>query len=1152
VVATLPTAGFAAGDRVDAGARAAGADESWLRDMHARIDRPRHDASAPPATVPLLTSPSWTAESDQAQALFGYSVLTAGDVNGDGFSDVIVGSPGYGSGAGRAWVFLGSSTGLSPTALWTADGDQAGAGFGTSVGTAGDVNGDGYADVVIGAPGYSFDQTGEGRAFVYLGSSGGLSLSPAWMADGEQELAAFGCSVGTAGDVNGDGYADIIVGAGRFDSGEVDTGRAYVYGGSADGLSAGPVWTGEGDQIGSLFGSSVGTAGDVNADGYADIIVGSPGHDYTQADEGRACVYRGSPGGLSTYAYWTADGNQQGARFGGSVATAGDVNGDGFSDVLVGADGYDNGEADEGRAFLYEGSFSGLATSPAWTAEGNQVSAGFGVSVATAGDVNGDGYADVIVGASSYDNGQTDEGRAFVYLGSRSGLAASAIATVESNQASAHFGSSVGTAGDVNGDGLSDFIVGAKNFDGGQINGGRAYVYHGVAGVLAATPSWTAIGDQAYATFGTSVATAGDVNGDGYSDVIVGAPMYDNEYYTEGRAYVYLGSSGGLSTEPSWIVEGDEPGAYLGTCVATAGDVNGDGFSDVIVSAYRASHGQDQEGLVYAYLGSPSGLSTTPAWMGESDQAGAWYGFSAATAGDVNGDGYSDVIVGAAIYDTTQPDAGRVYVYFGSANGLSATADWTKDCQQAYAKFGVFVGTAGDVNGDGYSDIIVGAYQYDNGSTDEGRAFVYLGSADGVSADPVWTAESNQADAWFGYPVRTAGDVNGDGYSDIIVGAQWYTNDHLREGRAYAYYGSPTGLSANPSWMAEGNQALAAFGVSVATAGDVNNDGYSDVIIGAQHYDNPESDEGRAYVYLGSPTGLAASPAWTTESNQADALLGYSANTAGDVNGDGFSDVIVGTYYYDNGSQTDVGRADVYCGNAGGGLHRLPGQTRADGSTPIWPMGMSDALGEFSLRAVGRTPLGRGAVRLQYEMKPFGTPFDGSGLVTGSALDSGSPRRDGSLVRLLQPVTGLALNTLFHWRLRTVSNSPLFPQSPWFTLPYNSVTEADIRTIRVISDAPEGPDPGSGLLMVRSSPNPFGASTSLDYAVPERGRVMLGIYDAAGREVVILVDRDEEPGLRTVQWDGVDSRGVRAPAGVYFGRLRAGGRERASKIVLSR
>ena len=265
-----------------------------------------------------------------------------------------------------------------------------------------------------------------------------------------------------------------------------------------------------------------------------------------------------------------------------------------------------------------------------------------------------------------------------------------------------------------------------------------------------------------------------------------------------------------------------------------------------------------------------------------------------ATAGDVNGDGYSDAIVGAFGYDNGQPYEGRVYVFHGSAAGLELLPAWTAEGNQQYAAYGVSAGTAGDVNGDGYSDIVVGADHYDSGQLNEGRAYVYLGSATGLATGPAWTGECDQDEAWFGASVGTAGDVNGDGYSDVIVGADGYNNGQTDEGRAYLYHGSPTGLDAVPDWMAEGDQAEAYFGHSVGTAGDVNGDGYSDVIVSAWYYDNGQADEGQVYVYHGSAVGLATDPAWTAESDQAAAWFGTSVGTAGDVNGDGYSDVIVG------------------------------------------------------------------------------------------------------------------------------------------------------------------------------------------------------------------------------------------------------------------
>ncbi len=154
---------------------------------------------------------------------------------------------------------------------------------------------------------------------------------------------------------------------------------------------------------------------------------------------------------------------------------------------------------------------------------------------------------------------------------------------------------------------------------------------------------------------------------------------------------------------------------------------------------------------------------------------------------------------------------------------------------------------------------------------------------DPLSSTENWTAESNQAGAQFAYSVSTAGDVNGDGYSDIIIGAYGYDNGEDNEGRAFVYYGSSTGLSTTADWTAEGNQVDAFFGYSVSTAGDVNGDGYSDIIIGAYFYDNGETNEGVAFVYHGSSTGLSSTADWNAQSNQGGAHLGYSVSTAGDV-----------------------------------------------------------------------------------------------------------------------------------------------------------------------------------------------------------------------------------------------------------------------------
>jgi hypothetical protein len=300
-------------------------------------------------------------------------------------------------------------------------------------------------------------------------------------------------------------------------------------------------------------------------------------------------------------------------------------------------------------------------------------------------------------------------------------------------------------------------------------------------------------------------------------------------------------------------------------------------------------------------------------WTFESDQGGALLGFAVNTAGDVNADGYDDVIVGSRRYSNTLYREGRVYLFYGSANGLTTTVQWVQDGGNEGAGFGGAVASAGDVNGDGFDDVIIGASYHSNGQNDEGRAYVYLGSSAGLSTTAVWTQEIDVADAWYGYSVNSAGDVNTDGYDDVIVGACLYTNGETQEGAAYVYLGSATGPSATADWSVEADQAYAQMGCGtpVSGVGDVNGDGYDDVLVGAQNYTNGESGEGQVYLYFGSDTGLSVTPDWTVESNSIDAAFGWAVDAAGDVDGDGYADFLIGADEHDVGALDRAGRTMV-------------------------------------------------------------------------------------------------------------------------------------------------------------------------------------------------------------------------------------------------
>ncbi|MCZ7582581.1 MAG: integrin alpha [Deltaproteobacteria bacterium] len=411
--------------------------------------------------------------------------------------------------------------------------------------------------------------------------------------------------------------------------------------------------------------------------------------------------------------------------------------------------------------------------------------------------MNADGYDDVVVGARFYDNGQNEEGRAYVFLGNAAGVQSSPVWTAESDQVSAYFGYCVSGAGDVNGDGYDDVIVGAHTYDNGQNDEGRAYVFLGQSSGVQSSPIWTGESDQADAQFGISVSGAGDVNGDGYDDVIVGASLYDNSTNNEGRAYVFLGQASGVQASATWTADGAQTNDQFGSSVSAAGDVNGDGYDDVIVGAKRYDNGQNDEGGAYVFLGLASGVQSSPAWTAESDQASAFFGWAVSDAGDVDADGYDDVVVGAALYDNGQNDEGRAYLFLGQAAGVQSSPAWIAEGDQAYAYFGFSVSGAGDVNGDGYDDVIVGSFLYDNGEANEGRAYLFFGQATVVQADlqstAVWTAESDQNSAFFSRSVSGAGDVNNDGYDDVIVGSDHYDNDQNNEGRAYVFHGlAPT------------------------------------------------------------------------------------------------------------------------------------------------------------------------------------------------------------------------------------------------------------------------------------------------------------------------------------------------------------------------
>lgn len=419
---------------------------------------------------------------------------------------------------------------------------------------AADFDNDGDSELVVGAPKY---RVGVGRVYTYVRreADGGVTAPTSTLEAPAVGSGSFGASLATAGDVDGDGYVDLVVGAYALGA----RGAAYLYRGSPDGVSSHPSTTLSNAAAPPNFGWAVAGVGDVNRDGYGDVAVGATGDD---GDVGRVSLFLGSSTGLRA----TPDADISipmlvDARFGHCLAPLGDIDDDGFDDFAVGAPGF---EAATGRAFIVRGR-GDVTRIPLPESVRAPAGGSFGHSIANLGDVDGDGRVDLGVGAPGIltKTGWSGAGHAYVFLGGPSGFGATPATTLGTTEVDTAFGLSMSGGADLDGDGRSDIAVGAPSRNGSR---GAVYVYESVA-LTMPTATRTLSGDGAdSAAAGQCVAMPGDFTGDGTGDLVISLP--GSRSYT-GRVQLLPGTRAGATPVGGLDLYGpDGGGGFFGWSIA--------------------------------------------------------------------------------------------------------------------------------------------------------------------------------------------------------------------------------------------------------------------------------------------------------------------------------------------------------------------------------------------------------------------------------------------------------------------------------------------------------------------------------------------------------------------------------------------------------
>lgn len=843
---------------------------------------------------------------------------------------------------------------------------------------AGDINGDGFEDLVI------IDSTKFYMVFGRFEFSSTVDLSQLNGQTGLiVETSKSLISVAKGGDLNGDGYDDVLFlyytcfqqcynrNSGTYYccgttgySGYSNS--VFVLYGQASFSSATDV-TLVSFNIENTKGFSSGaitSAGDFNSDGFADFVVGIPGSVFVVYGSSTKLTGSFSVNGVNGFVI-----RQSGIGGTQSLGGGADVNGDGSDDIVLSSSSsskayviYGFQSSSSKSTYVKTGTFDlkllmNVSTGTGFTITGSSSNA-IMAPVAMGGDINKDGYTDIIIAGNS---------RVYIVLGQYGGrnttvftdnlIGSSSTSAPKQNQSCDGFTLtgidsnivSVSILSDINGDLIEEISVGTAD---------RTYVVYGrksfinvvtqdilSLSVLDHQYGFTVILDSTSNNFLTD--SGGDINGDGFEDFLI-TTNTKKPYVVYGTPIIvkYL-SVDNISNSSGLILNGASAGDLTGSSLSGGGDFNGDGFDDVIIGAYRASPGRAAAGKTYIVFGGKSvvadvnlqSLDGSNGFVFEGAMAGDFSGFSVSCAGDINNDGFDDILIGAFQADPFFiSDAGQSYVIFGRSSfppsmsvgdldgekGFVINGVHKYDVENSYS--GYSVAGVGDFNHDGFDDIVIGSpgAVYANSAIAAGEVFVVFGRsvfrstielADLSGSDGFVIRSGTTAGQRSGSQVAAAGDFNRDGYADFLIASA--------DGQAAVLVYGARSWTTGSYAMSSVSYITINGGSKVASAGDFNGDGYDDIIVSTPLGNGLGlSGTGVSYVVLGSSSKSSVSVSSLDGSNgfvingiDSNDYSGTSVAGAGDVNGDGYDDVLIGAPSADPYNVGAAGESYLLFGN---------------------------------------------------------------------------------------------------------------------------------------------------------------------------------------------------------------------------------------------